>query len=102
MPKCLRDAERLIADWNEGKARRMPLLFVPTIGAVPAARYWFLWVRNRGLPLCCACSRPKLAQSGHSLRRNEMSASGGVATVAGARPFPARLTDELIILGEVP
>jgi hypothetical protein len=43
--QVLEDAERLIADWNERQARRMPLLFTPTIGAAIAARYWFLWVR---------------------------------------------------------
>jgi hypothetical protein len=35
-PQVLEDAERqerLIADWNERQARRMPLLFSPTIGA---------------------------------------------------------------------
>ena len=47
--QVLEDAERLVADWNERQARRMPLLFSPTIGAAIAARYWFLWVR------CPAC-----------------------------------------------
>jgi transglutaminase-like putative cysteine protease len=32
------DAERLIGDWNERQARRMPLLFAPTTGAAFAAR----------------------------------------------------------------
>jgi hypothetical protein len=48
-PQVLEDAERLVADWNERQARRMPLLFSPTIGAAIAARYWFLWIR------CPAC-----------------------------------------------
>jgi hypothetical protein len=47
--QVLEDAERLIAAWNERQARRMPMLFSPTIGAAIAARYWFLWVR------CPAC-----------------------------------------------
>ena len=47
--KVLEDAERLIEAWNERQARRMPMLFSPTIGAAIAARYWFLWVR------CPAC-----------------------------------------------
>jgi hypothetical protein len=47
--QVLKDAERLIAAWNERQARRMPMLFSPTIGAAIAARYWFLWVR------CPAC-----------------------------------------------
>jgi hypothetical protein len=48
-PQVLEDAERLVAVWNDRQARRMPLLFSPTIGAAIAARYWFLWVR------CPAC-----------------------------------------------
>jgi hypothetical protein len=48
-PQVLEDAERLVADWNERQARRMPLLFSPTIGAAIAARYLILWVR------CPAC-----------------------------------------------
>jgi hypothetical protein len=47
--QVLKDAERLIAAWNERQAQRMPMLFSPTIGAAIAARYWFLWVR------CPAC-----------------------------------------------
>ena len=43
------DAERLIAAWNERQARRMPLLFAPTIGVALATRYYFLWV------YCPAC-----------------------------------------------
>jgi hypothetical protein len=44
----LEDAERLIAAWNE-RAKRMPMIFSPTIGAAITARYWFLWV---GCPAC--------------------------------------------------
>ncbi len=47
--QVLEDAERLIDAWNERQARRMPLLFAPTIGAALAALYWYLWVR------CPAC-----------------------------------------------
>jgi hypothetical protein len=47
--QVLKDAERLIAAWNERQEKRMPMLFSPTIGAAIAARYWFLWVR------CPAC-----------------------------------------------
>ena len=43
------DADRLVAAWNERQAKRMPMLFSPTIGAAIAARYWYLWVR------CPAC-----------------------------------------------
>ena len=47
--QVLEDAERLIAAWNERQAKRMPMLFSPTIGAAIAAGYWFVWVR------CPAC-----------------------------------------------
>jgi hypothetical protein len=47
--QVLEDAERLITAWNERQAKRMPMLFSPTIGAANAAGYWFLWVR------CPAC-----------------------------------------------
>ena len=47
--QVLEDAERLIAGWNERQAKRMPMLFSPTIGAAVGARYWFFWVR------CPAC-----------------------------------------------
>jgi hypothetical protein len=45
----LADAEALIATWNGRQARRMPLLFAPTIGAALVARQHFLWV------YCPAC-----------------------------------------------
>jgi len=48
-PQIVEDAERLVAVWNARQARRMPMLFSPTIGAAIAAGYWFLWVR------CPAC-----------------------------------------------
>ena len=47
--QVLEDAERLIAARNERQAKRMPILFSPTIGAAITAGYWFLWVR------CPAC-----------------------------------------------
>jgi hypothetical protein len=47
--QILEDAERLIAAWNERQAKRMPMLFSPTIGAAITARHWYLWVR------CPAC-----------------------------------------------
>jgi hypothetical protein len=43
--QVLKDSERLIAAWNDRQAKRMPMLFSPTIGAAIAAHYWFLWVR---------------------------------------------------------
>src|SRR6516164_4815537 len=47
--QVLEDAERLITAWNERQAKRMPMIFSPTIGAAITARYWFLCVR------CPAC-----------------------------------------------
>jgi len=37
--QILEDAERLIAAWNERQAKRMPMLFSPTIGAAITARH---------------------------------------------------------------
>jgi hypothetical protein len=45
--QTLEDAEHLISVWNERQAKRMPMLFSPTIGAAIAAGYWFLRARCR-------------------------------------------------------
>jgi hypothetical protein len=45
----LADAERLINAWSARQARRVPLLFAPTIGAALMARHHSLWV------YCPAC-----------------------------------------------
>jgi hypothetical protein len=42
LDQLLEDAGRLIAAWNERQAKRMPMLFSPTIGAAITAGYWFL------------------------------------------------------------
>jgi hypothetical protein len=47
--QVLEDAERLVVAWNERQAKRMPMLFAPTIRAAIAARHWFLWI------YCPAC-----------------------------------------------
>jgi hypothetical protein len=47
--QILEDAEHLVAVWNERQAKRMPMLFSPTIGAAIKGGHWFLWVR------CPAC-----------------------------------------------
>jgi hypothetical protein len=39
--QVLEDAERLIAAWNQRQAKRMPVLFSPTIGAAITARSQF-------------------------------------------------------------
>jgi hypothetical protein len=63
----LEDAERLIGAWNERQARRMPMLFSPSIGAAIASRHWFLWVR------CPAC-RTTNAIDLHTLDRHRDAA----------------------------
>ena len=47
--QVLEDTERLITAWNVRQAKRMPMLFSPTIGAAITAGYWFLSLR------CPAC-----------------------------------------------
>ena len=47
--QILEDAEQLVTAWNERQAKRIPMLFSPTIGAAITAGYWFLWAR------CPAC-----------------------------------------------
>jgi hypothetical protein len=47
--QILEDADHLIGEWNERQAKRMPMLFSPTIGAAITAGYWFLRAR------CPAC-----------------------------------------------
>ncbi len=47
--QILEDADHLIRVWNERQAKRMPMLFSPTIGAAITAGYWFLRAR------CPAC-----------------------------------------------
>jgi hypothetical protein len=42
--QVLEDAGRLVTAWNERQAKRMPMLFSPTIGCALKARHWFLWV----------------------------------------------------------
>ena len=43
--QILEDAAHLVAVWNDRQARRMPMLFSPTIGAAITAGYWFLRAR---------------------------------------------------------
>jgi hypothetical protein len=47
--QILEDAEQLMTAWNERQAKRMPMLFSPTIGADITAGYRFLRAR------CPAC-----------------------------------------------
>jgi hypothetical protein len=72
------DAERLIADWNERQARRMPLLFAPTTGAALVARYWVLWV-------CCAVCRTTQAVDHQVLDRHPDTAVTGLSPALSRR-----------------
>ena len=45
--QILEDAEQLVTAWNERQAKRMPMLFSPTIGAAITAGYWFLRALSR-------------------------------------------------------
>jgi hypothetical protein len=65
--QVLEDAERLIGAWNERQAKRMPMLFTPTIGAAIAAGYWFLWV-------CCPACRTTNAIDLRTLDRHRDAA----------------------------
>jgi hypothetical protein len=65
--QVLEDAERLIAAWNERQAKRMPMLFSPTIGAAITAGYWFLWV-------CCPACRTTNAIDLRTLDRHPNAA----------------------------
>jgi hypothetical protein len=47
--QILEDADHLLTIWNERQAKRMPMLFSPTIGGGLKAGYWFLRAR------CPAC-----------------------------------------------
>jgi hypothetical protein len=57
--QVLEDAQRLIAAWNERQAKRMPMLFSPTIRAAIANRV----AHSRHLPSSCACRGPASAGS---------------------------------------
>src|ERR1019366_10339225 len=48
--QILEDAGRRVAAWNERQAKRMPMLFSPTIGCALKARHWFLWACCPSLP----------------------------------------------------
>jgi hypothetical protein len=65
--QVLEDAERLVVAWNERQAKRMPMLFSPTIGAAVTAGYWFLWV-------CCPACRTTNAIDLRTLDRHRDAA----------------------------
>jgi phage FluMu protein Com len=78
--QVLEDAERLIGAWNERQAKRMPMLFSPTIGAAITAGYWFLWVR---CPACRTINAIDLRMLDH--HRNAAVLSNSIQTRPPAR-----------------
>jgi hypothetical protein len=44
--QILDDAEQPVTAWNERQAKRIPMLFSPTIGAAITTGYWFLRARR--------------------------------------------------------
>jgi hypothetical protein len=59
--QILEDAEHLIMVWNERQAKRMPMLFSPTVCAAITAGCWFL--RGR----CPACHHRRRRPAGAPL-----------------------------------
>jgi hypothetical protein len=82
--QVLEDAERLIAAWNERQAKRMPMLFSPTIGAAITAGYWFLWVR------CPACRTTNAID----LRTLDRQGGGEHGDLLGAPDHPSDKTPD--------
>jgi hypothetical protein len=76
--QILEDAGRLVAAWNERQAKRMPMLFSPTIGCALKARHWFLWVR------CPAC-RTTQAVDLRTVDRHPWSALTGLIPAPSCR-----------------
>jgi hypothetical protein len=95
--QLLEDASRLVAAWNARQAKRMPMLFSPTIGCALKARNWFLWVR------CPAC-RTTQAVDLRTLDRHPWSAISSLIPALSCRacrphaPFAelVRLSDKSI------
>src|SRR5438477_9625364 len=79
--QVLEDAERLIAAWNERQAKRMPMLFSPTIGAAITAGYWFLWV-------CCPACRTTNAIVLRTLDRHRDAAVTSLIPALSCRSCP--------------
>jgi hypothetical protein len=75
--QVLEDAGRLVAA-NERQAKRMPMLFSPTIGCALKARHWLLWVR------CPAC-RTTQAVDLRTLGRHPWSALTGLIPALSCR-----------------
>ena len=88
--QVLADAERLIRAWNKRQARRMPMLFAPTIGAALTSQHHFLLV------YCPACRTPRLFRVLCFCGRNRI---GRCANVPGYVAQLARLSRVLCFCG---
>ena len=90
--QVLEDASRLVAAWNERQAKRMPMLFPPTIGCALKARHWFLWV-------CCPACRTTQAVDLRTLDRHPWSALTGLIPALSCRScWPHAPFAELVCL----
>jgi hypothetical protein len=89
--QVLEDAERLIAAWNERQAKRMPMLFSPTIGAAVTPGYWSRWVR------CPAC-RTTNAIDLRTLDRHRDAAVTSLIPALSCRSSQMRLLPSLVRL----
>jgi hypothetical protein len=76
--QVLEDAGRMIAAWNERQAKRMPMLFSPTIGCALKARQWFLWV-------CCPACRTTQAVDLRTVDRHPWSAISSLIAALSCR-----------------
>ena len=98
--RILEDAGRLIAaSWNERQAKRIPMLFSPTIGCALNARHWTLWVR---CPACHTTPSVDLRTVDHhpfaaiaSLIQRSRAVRVGRARVRSSSASPTKAADEL-------
>lgn len=94
-PLVPEDADRLIAAWNDARARRTPMLFAPTIAAALSARHHFLWVH---CPACRAVRDVDL----RTLNRNHDSTVTGLTSeiACGSCKSKAIFPQELLRLSK--
>jgi hypothetical protein len=108
--QVLEDAERLIDAWNERQAKRMPMLFSPTIGAGVVSQFEFIDpLTASSLTNCCMLTGSALGifmgSNGSEVRMSVriLDDSGGeIASVFSEKPegdeggFSASLRDALL------
>ena len=77
--------------WNERQAKRMPMLFSPTIGAAITAGYWFLRARGEA---ASPHDRQLLLESLSKARSSVRVRTTMVLAIANGRKSSARYTSE--------